>query len=123
MMLFGFASLEAQNTGYVTVSWDACSECCIGMEYYVCITVMRVSDRYVVVENVCEIVDGDQDHFDFEFEMPSCPTNEDFIVFATLRAECNQSTLCCYAKNEGVTGPCSDLVGNTFEEVPITYVE
>lgn len=70
MMLFGFASLEAQNTGYVTVSWEPCSECCIGMEYYVCITVMRVSDRYVVVENLCEIVDGDQGHYDFEFEMP-----------------------------------------------------
>jgi hypothetical protein len=123
MVLLGFASLVAQTTGYVTVKWNECDPCCLTMQYRACITVMRVSDRYIVTEDQCVTVNSSTFEYEFNFPMPSCTSNEEFIVFATVSAFCNPSPLCCHDKNEGVTGSCSDLEEATFDDVWVIFDE
>ncbi len=122
IMILGTLSVYSQSYGYVTVSWnDQCEECCAGMGYQVCITVVRVSDNYVVTENLCATEDGDTFEHDFSFPMPSCTENEEFIVYAAVRGGCLPSTICCYEKNPGVTGTCAQLLGDTFPDVVVNF--
>jgi len=47
MILLGAVTLFAQSTetGYVTVKWIPCDECCSPMQYFVAYSVGRVSDN------------------------------------------------------------------------------
>jgi len=118
MMMIGSSMTSAQSTetGYVTVNWNGITPCCIPMQYYVCITVMRVSDRVVVVDNLCTLVNSGTTSHKFEFEFPCGYSNEQFQVFATVRAGCAgpPPVLCEYGKNEGVNASCADLMSGNF---------
>lgn len=118
MMMIGSSMASAQSieTGYVTVTWTQVEPCCIPMKYYVCISVMRVSDRVSVVENLCEIINPPAVSYRFEFEFPYSISNEEFQVFATVRAGCdgNPPVLCDIGKNPGTIASCDDLMDGNF---------
>ncbi|MCK9398906.1 MAG: hypothetical protein M0Q51_02775 [Bacteroidales bacterium] len=116
MMMIGSSMTSAQSieTGYVTVTWTEVTPCCIPMKYYVCITIMRVSDRVAVVENLCEVVDVGNDHYQFVFEFPCSTSNEEFQVFATVRAGCEGTPPCDNGKNPGTLADCEDLTSGSF---------
>ena len=110
-ILLGSSSLFSQTTtGYVKVKWNTgCQACCLTMVYVPCITVVRIIDDYVVVENLCDTVSGSTYEAQFSFDMPQCTSNWDFKIYAAVWAGCPPSTLCCHEKNPGITRDCSDL--------------
>jgi hypothetical protein len=115
VLFLGTFSISAQSsgTGYVQVTWNSCDPCCVGMEYYVCITIERISDHEIIVENLCSEVEASPYTFSFDLD---CSENEYFKVYASVRAGCDGEppTECCYGKNSGVTASCSDLNGGSF---------
>lgn len=121
VILIGFSTSLGQSTGYVTVTWDNdCQACCLGMVYAPCITVVRVVDDYVVVENLCDTVNGSTHSYRFSFDMPDCPTNAIFKVYAAVWAGCDGGPLCCHEKNPGLTTDCSHLEDGDFQ-IPIDF--
>jgi hypothetical protein len=115
MMMFGSSITFAQTTetGYVTVTWTEPIPCCIPMQYYVCITVMRVSDRLVIVDDSCTLVNYGTSSHQFEFEFPCSYSNEEFQVFASVRAGCAgpPPVLCKNGKNDGESPfSCEELM-------------
>lgn len=121
-ILFGSSTILGQTTtGYVTVTWDPCEPCCLGMKYAVCITIERVYDHYVVTENQCDTLTSGTSH-QFSFEMPQCTSNWDFKVYATVWAGCPPSSLCCHGKNSGTLATCSELENGTADDVYVPYL-
>ena len=113
-ILLGSSSLLGQTTtGYVTVTWDYCEPCCLGMVYAPCITIVRDIDDYVVVEDLCDTVSAGTYSHQFSFSMPQCTSNWDFTVYAAVWAGCPPSSLCCHGKNPGETRTCSNLENGT----------
>ena len=109
-ILLGSSSLLSQTTtGYVTVTWDYCEPCCLGMQYGPCITVVRDFDNYVVVADMCDTISSAPFEVQFSFTMPQCTSNWDFTVYAAVWAGCEGGPLCCHGKNPGETRTCSDL--------------
>jgi len=118
MLLLGLPSFaQSTETGYVTVKWDAVEPCCTPMQYYVCITVMRVSDRVTIIEDLCELVSSSVLEYQFEFEFPCATPNEQFQVFASVKAGCEGPPLveCESGTNSGENASCADLTGGDFE--------
>ncbi|MDX9905682.1 MAG: hypothetical protein RBS55_03745 [Bacteroidales bacterium] len=118
ILVFGLQTFaQSTETGYVTVTWTEVEPCCIGMKYHVCITVMRVSDRVVVQENLCETINLGNDQYTFEFEFPCSYSSEEFQVFATVRAGCDSTppVLCHFGKNPGTPlTDCEELMSGDF---------
>lgn len=118
IILLGSSSLLSQTTtGKVTVTWDPCEACCLGMVYAPCITVVRVYDDYVIEENLCDTVYSVTSH-QFSFQMPQCTSNWNIIVYAAVWAGCDGGPLCCHGKNPGVTRTCSQIESGVSIDVP-----
>ncbi|MCK9401739.1 MAG: hypothetical protein M0Q51_17370 [Bacteroidales bacterium] len=115
MMLLGAAALFAQSTetGYVTVKWTPCDECCSPMQYFVAYSVGRVSDNSEVAHGWTVVSDQYTEHI-FEFEFPCGSPGEDFMVYARVVAGCDfgglNETICCSNKNPGEPADCSELM-------------
>jgi len=123
IILLGASSLLSQTTtGHVRVTWNPqlCEACCLGMQYGPCITVVRVFDDYVIVDDSCVVV-SNTDHYDFSFTMPQCTSNWDIIVYAAVWAGCDGGPLCCHGKNQGLTFTCSQLESGQI--VPVLWDE
>ncbi len=111
IILITSSTLFSQTTaGYVTVTWQPCDACCLGMVYAPCITVVRDFDDYVVVADLCDTVSSGTSH-QFSFTMPQCTSNWDYTVYAAVWVGCEGGPLCCHGKNPGDPESCSTLEG------------
>jgi hypothetical protein len=95
--------------------YDNCQNyCCTPLVFGACITIERVSDHALILENECA-VESQGTYHTFEFEFPCSSENEEFIVYATVRKGClDPDKECCFGRNTGESGTCGDFIGGEW---------